>query len=58
LDTTEQTEMVASHNKWRQTVGTPAITWSESLVLSQIFVKCKAVLICGQNYPAKAINCW
>jgi transposase len=26
-------------------------------VLSQIFIKCKAALICGHSYPAKAINC-
>jgi hypothetical protein len=26
-------------------------------VLSQIFTKCKAALISGHSYPAKAINC-
>ena len=31
LNTTEQTEMLATHNKWRQTVGIPAVTWSGSL---------------------------
>ena len=29
----------------------------EGTVLSQIFIKCKAALICGHSYPAKAINC-
>ena len=29
----------------------------EQLILSQIFIKCKAALICGHSYPAKAINC-
>ena len=27
-------------------------------VLLQIFIKCKAALICRQNYPAKAMNCY
>lgn len=31
LDTTQQTEMVTAHNKWREEVGTPAIKWSASL---------------------------
>ena len=35
------------------------LLWSDALtlVLSQIFIKCKAALICGHSYPAKAINC-
>jgi len=30
---------------------------AEVLVVSQIFRRLQPALICGQNYPAKAINC-
>ena len=30
-DTAWQVEMLASHNKWRQSVNAPALAWSQSL---------------------------
>ena len=38
-------------------LGRSPETASSEEVLSQIFQRLQAVLICGQNYPAKAINC-
>ena len=31
LDTTQQSEMVAGHNRWRKEVGAPAVKWSADL---------------------------
>ena len=31
VDATQQTEMVAAHNKYRSIVGVPALTWSSTL---------------------------
>lgn len=31
LDTAQQTEMVAPHNRWRKEIGVPAVSWSADL---------------------------